>query len=170
MRRALRLVAVTALLGATMPAVAHAQGAPQPPGAAPARAQLEQQLRQRLWRIAKTRIGLTDDQMTKLEQSAARYDVRRRELNLKEREQRVLLRTELAAGERADQDRVAGAMDLLQQLQRQRLDLQADEQKDLSGFMTPVQRAKYAALQEQIRRRVAALQRQRAAKATRAAH
>ena len=58
---------------------------------------------------------------------------------------------------------MAAALDRVLQLQRQRLDLMADEQKDLAGFLTPVQRAKYAALQEQIRRRVENARRQRAA-------
>ena len=158
----MRVVALAAGLAGGVPALASAQ--PTPPRAAPARARLEQQLRQRLWTIAKDRIGLSDEQMTKLEASAARFDVRRRELVQQERAQRQLLRRELASGDKANEDRVSGAMDKLLQLQRQRIDLQADEQKELAGYMTPVQRAKYAALQEQIRRRVAAMQRQRAAK------
>lgn len=36
------------------------------------------------------------------------------------------------------------------------------EQRAFAAFMTPLQRAKYAALQEQLRRRVETLRRQRA--------
>jgi hypothetical protein len=43
-----------------------------------------------------------------------------------------------------------------------RVDLQIEEQREFAAFMTPLQRAKYAALQEQLRRRVENLQRQRA--------
>jgi hypothetical protein len=40
------------------------------------------------------------------------------------------------------------------QIQRERIDLQIEEQRQLATFMSPLQRARYAALQEQIRRRL----------------
>jgi hypothetical protein len=126
------------------------------------RQRLEQQLRQGLWRIAKQRVGFTDDQMTRLEETSRRYDGRRHALNMDERTQRLALRQEiLAADGKADQDLVARALDRLIQLQRERIELQAQEQKEFAAFMTPIQRAKYAALQEQVRRRMDALRRQR---------
>lgn len=125
------------------------------------RQQLEQQLRRNLWRIAKARVGLSDDQMLKLAESSQRFDVRRRQLVRDEQAQRQMLRTEILADAKADQERVAAALDRLLQLQRARVDLQAEEQRELSKFMTPLQRAKYAALQEQVRRRMDALRRQR---------
>ncbi|MFL5608450.1 MAG: hypothetical protein ACJ8AD_18495 [Gemmatimonadaceae bacterium] len=126
------------------------------------RQRLEQQLRQGLWRIAKQRIGFSDDQMTRLEETSRRYDGRRRALIMEERAQRLTLRQEiLAADGKADQDVVARALDRMIQLQRDRIELQAQEQKEFAAFMTPIQRAKYAALQEELRRRVDALRRQR---------
>jgi hypothetical protein len=126
------------------------------------RQRLEQQLRQGLWRIAKQRVGFTDEQMTRLEETSRRYDGRRRALTMDERAQRLTLRQEiLAADGKADQDLVARALDRLIQLQRERIELQAQEQKEFATFMTPIQRAKYAALQEEVRRRMDALRRQR---------
>jgi hypothetical protein len=125
------------------------------------RQQMERQLRQRLWKVTKEQVGLTDAQMTKLGETTRRFDVRRRALNQQERAERTLLRQQIQAGDRADQTRVAAALDHLMQLQRQRVDLQAEEQRELSGYMTPIQRARFAALQEQVRRRVEALRRQR---------
>jgi hypothetical protein len=130
-------------------------------GAPMRRQRLEQQLRQGLWRIAKERIGLTDEQMSRLEQTSHRFDGRRRALVMEERAQRLALREEILADAKADQDRVARSLDRLLQLQRERLELQAEEQKEFATFMTPIQRAKYAALQEQVRRRVEVLRRQR---------
>jgi hypothetical protein len=155
-----------------MPAALEAQrtpGAPGEPGRA-RREQMEQQLRRTLWTLAKERIGFTDAQMTRLEQTSTRFDARRRALVTEERAQRLTLRTELAADAQADQDRVARALDRLHQLQRQRLDLQVEEQREFATFMTPVQRAKYAALQEQVRRRVESLRRQRADSTPRSRH
>lgn len=140
--------------------VRHAQS-----GAAPQREQMEQRLRQGLWRIAKQRVGLTDAQMTRLSEVNHRYDARRRTLNQDERAQRQTLRTELLArggGQSANQDRIAAALDRLILLQRQRIDIVSEEQKEFATFMTPLQRAQYAALQEQLRRRVEELRRARA--------
>ena len=125
------------------------------------RAQMEQQLRRNLWQIAKERIGFSDAQMTQLARTSGKFDERRRALAQDERAQRQVLRQELLADEKADQGRVAKSLDRLHQLQRDRVDLQIEEQREFATFMTPVQRAKYAALQEQVRRRVEALRRER---------
>ena len=52
----------------------------------------------------------------------------------------------------SDQGKISGYLDQLVQLQRQRVELFAQEQRDLAQFMTPLQRARYTALQEQVRR------------------
>jgi hypothetical protein len=130
-------------------------------GTAP-RQQLETRLRQGLWRIAKNRIGFTDEQMTRLAASSRTFDERRRALAMKERQERQSLRREILAGANANQSRIATSLDRVMQLQRDRLDLQIQEQRDFATFMTPLQRARYAALQEQLRRRVENLRRQRA--------
>lgn len=158
----LRRVALPLLLTLAASA-AEAQGALKagPRDDPPRRAQMEQQLRRSLWQIAKERVGFSDEQMVKLEQTSRRYDERRRALAIEERAQRVALRQELQSDAKADQDRVSKALDRLHQLQRDRVDLQIEEQREFATFMTPVQRARYAALQEQVRRRVDALRRQR---------
>jgi hypothetical protein len=169
----MRIARIAAAVAAALPlfaGVARAQdvtgdasGSRQVQSGAPAqRAQMEQRLRQGLWRIAKKRLNLTDAQMTRLTDVNQRYDARRRALNQDERAQRQTLRTEILAKDAANQERIAAAMDRLLQLQRQRLDIMAEEQKELAAFMTPLQRAQYAALQEQVRRRVEELRRQRA--------
>jgi Spy/CpxP family protein refolding chaperone len=158
MRRLRRLVLALALVA--VPAAAQSQRGPGGPDG-PRREQMEQQLRRNLWQLAKQRIGFTDAQMTRLEQTSTRFDARRRTLMTEERALRMSLRKELIADANADQNRVALALDRLHQLQRQRVDLQIEEQREFATFMTPVQRAKYAALQEQVRRRVESLRRQR---------
>lgn len=167
-RHALALIALgfPAMIG--LPSVASAQrrdaaeARPQTGAGAPARRQqMERQLRQRLWQVTREQVGLTDDQMTKLGVTTRRFDARRRSLNQQERTERTALRQQLLAGDRADQSRVAASLDHLLQLQRQRVDLQAEEQRELAGYMTPVQRARFVALQEQVRRRVETLRRER---------
>jgi hypothetical protein len=136
----------------------------QPPADTPAgrRQQLEQQIRRGLWRVAKERIGFNDEQMLQLERTSQRFDVRRRELAQQEKAQRVALRAQILADSSANQTEIAAALDKLHELQRQRLDMQADEQKEFATFMTPLQRAKFLALQEQVRKRLQELVRARA--------
>ena len=165
--RSPRLAVLALALGVTVatPSVSIAQrrdNRPQPRAQEPARRQqMERQLRQRLWQVTKQQVGLTDAQMTKLGATTQRFDARRRTVNQQERAERTLLRQQIQAGDKADQNRVAAALDRLIQLQRQRVDLQAEEQRELAGYMTPVQRARFAALQEQVRRRVESLRRER---------
>jgi hypothetical protein len=167
-RHALTLAALGLSALVTVPSSASAQrrsGSPRPqPGAqAPARRQqMERQLRERLWKVTKEQVGLTDAQMSKLGETSRRFDTRRRTLNQQERAERSALRQEITAGDRADQNRIAAALDHLIQLQRQRVELQAEEQRELAGYMNPLQRARFAALQEQVRRRVESLRRERA--------
>ena len=141
------LTAVVALAASAASAqpVRGANGNPQRP-------ELEQQFRQRLAKLAQTRIGLSDAQMTQLEQSTARYAPQLSELARQERETRRQLRVELTATQ-PNQQHVSDLLDASLRLQQQRINLIQAEQKDLARFMTPVQRARYAALQQQFRRR-----------------
>lgn len=161
-----RFAIVLALAAPLLASEASAQGkrlrqAPLAGQDAPRRQQLEARLRQGLWRITKNRVGLTDEQMAKLAQASRPFDAERRQLAAQEREERLALRREILAGQNGDQQRIAASLDRVLEIQRRRAQLQIDEQRAIGAFMTPLQRAKYAALQEQVRRRVEALRRQR---------
>ena len=162
-RRAALFVGLAIVVGAgELPAQpTRGQTVPGTSHAAP-RSQLEAKLRRGLWRIVKNRVGLTDAQMTQLAATNRSFDARRRTLAAQERAERQALRREALAGAHADQPRIAASIDKVLQIQRNRVDLQIEEQRALSAFMTPLQRAKYAALQEQLRRRADGLRRRRA--------
>lgn len=132
-------------------------------GAQPARSQqLQQQIRRSLWRVTKQRLGFSNEQMLRLEHATQRYDVQRRALAQQEKAQRVALRTEMLADTAANQGIIAAALDQLHAVQVRRLELQGEEQKELAAFMTPLQRARFTTLQEQVRRRLQELARARA--------
>jgi Spy/CpxP family protein refolding chaperone len=118
----------------------------------PNRGILEQRLRERVAQVTRNRLGLDDAQMTKLQGVNSNYAPRLGDLQMKERETRQQLRRQMTAPT-PDQTEVGRLLDSLLGLQRQRISLMESEQKDLSGFLTPVQRAKYMALQAQIKRR-----------------
>lgn len=157
----MRIRALGFIVGATL---AIATRAPAQEQAAPrdtATAALQARVRQRLAAVAKQRLELSDDQMRQLTAVNASYEPRRRALMTQEHEARVTVRGELQRGKQADQKRVDGALTELFRIQRARIDLAEQEQRDLAKFMQPSQRAGYLALQEQVRRRVEQMRRRR---------
>ena len=152
MRRVRVLIACVFTL-VTLSGAAEAQRSG--PDSAPARRQaLEQRVRQRMAAVVKQRLGLSDDQMRRLGEVNRDIEGERRLLNQQERDLRVGLRAELMRGDSASQDRVARFVDQLIDIQRRRIDLLSREQRALAAFMTPVQRAQYLAIQDQLRRRM----------------
>jgi periplasmic protein CpxP/Spy len=147
MKAALRL----AILALFVSGVAQAQAATATPTRN--RAALEQQLRELTAKLTQQRLGLTDAQLAKLEQTNARFAPQLRQLGAQERGVRVQLRQEMMRGDSANQQHVSELLNASIQLQKQRIAIVESEQKELAGFLTPVQRARYVALQSQFRKR-----------------
>lgn len=118
------------------------------------RPELERRFRQRTAEVVRRRLQLTVDQMARLQAVDTQFDHQRGVLVAEERQARQSLRAELTAGDAANQQKVANLLDQLMQLQRKRLDLVESEQRELAKFMTPIQRAKYFGLQNEIRNRM----------------
>lgn len=146
---------VLALLAAVTFASAPALEAQQPPVAPPAqRDSLEARVRQRMGQVIKRELGLNDDQMRRLQATNRRFEGQRRALFEQEREVRTGLRDEMASGDTTRNAQVSALLDQMLGLQRKRLELLEAEQKELATFLTPIQRARYFGMEEQIRRRV----------------
>ena len=133
------------------------QGQQAPPLGGP----LEREFRERLAEVVRRRLNLNDTQMRQLRQVNDRVERARMQLLREEREIRMALRTEMLAGDSADQARVATLLDDALRIQRRRLDLVEQEQRALSEFMTPLQRAQYFAIQDDLRRRLEDIRQQR---------
>jgi len=151
--KAFRIVIMA--IGLIAPLTAHGQGA-NPPGNPQGnpqdRAALEQRVRERMATMIQTRLGLTEDQMKKLGETNRKYEERRRLLQEQERDIRMGMRDELVLGDKANQTRVGELLDRLLKVQRQRLDVVEQEQKELSVYLTPVQRVRFHALQDQMKK------------------
>ena len=154
------LVVLLAVLLAVLPAgslgaqgrlESRVQGGP-PPGTG--RDSLEARVRVRMGQMVRTQLGLTDPQMRQLMASNRRFEVRRRELLEQEREVRNGLRDELASRDTTRNAQVGVLLERMLSVQRQRIELLEAEQKDLAAFLTPIQRARYFGIEEQVRRRV----------------
>ena len=115
---------------------------------------LELRVRERLGRLVKEQLNLSDEQVTRLQQTNRKFERERIALVEQERDIRISVRSEVLAGDSANQTRVAALIDQMLKVQRQRTEIVEREQRELAAFLTPVQRVKYLVLQEQVRRRV----------------
>ena len=131
----------------------HAAGQRMTPEA---RAQMEEQFRQRLGAVIMRELGLTAEQARELEQVNRRMEAERAPILRRERELRHELRASLEAT--PDERRIEGLLAELVSIEAQRAALLEREQRALSAFLRPSQRARYLSLQENVRRRL--LQRQ----------
>jgi hypothetical protein len=122
---------------------------------------LQRQVRQAFSRAVRRRLNLNDDQMNKLQDVNRKYDVQRRDLLRTEREARQGLAATMQDSTLPDATRQARAsqfMDQLVQSQRRRADLLESEQKELAGFLTPVQRGQFSAMRERFNLQVQQLE------------
>ena len=152
------LIALACVFGSGA-TVAKSQEPPPPPAAE--RDSLEARVRQRMAEVVRRQLGLDNDQMRKLGETNRRFEVQRRDLLTRERDVRMDLRDEMQSGDTTRQAQVARLLDQMLVVQRQRTEQLEAEQKELATFLTPIQRAKYFAMEEQIRRRVMEMREER---------
>jgi Spy/CpxP family protein refolding chaperone len=121
---------------------------------------LARQVRQAFNAVVRRELDLNDEKWRHLQQVEKRYQQQRGQLQRDEREARVGLRTAMEDTARAggvDEDKISHYLDQLVQAQHRRADLLDAEQKELASFLTPLQRAKYQGLREQLNQRVNAV-------------
>jgi Spy/CpxP family protein refolding chaperone len=110
--------------------------------------------RQAIERLIRNQVHPTDDQMVKLRQIDQRFGPRRVDLDREEKQARQALRQAMLDTANVDQDRIGQLLDKTIAFPARRAALMEEEQKALAEVLTPLQRAKYHAIQEQLRRRI----------------
>ena len=166
-RHSLLLSAVVALCASS--AIAGAQNARagraaarSAGGAGRANAQqpLVRELRQRFNGVVRQQLNLNDEKARQLDRVDRQFEQQRNQLRRDEREARLGLQAAMADTANVEQAKIAQYMDQLTRGQRRRADLLEAEQKELSSFLTPLQRAKLQALREQLAQKVRQVQQQ----------
>jgi hypothetical protein len=160
-RVAIALLVFTQALAAQNPSGPPRQAAPERAPDSAGRARLEGDIRRGFARAVRERVGLSDAQMRQLGPLSQRHEQQRRRLQLEERNTRTSLRVAVRDYQPADSAKVGQLLQNLIDIQRRRVQLLESEQRDLSAIMTPVQRARYLALQEQVRRRLEQMRQRR---------
>lgn len=133
------------------------RGERRPFTAAP-RDSLEGRVRERMTEVLTRQLALSDEQARRLSAVAQRLEPRRRALVAEELAVRAALRAQIAAGDSARDTEVTGLIDRMLKVQRARVELLESEQQELSSFLSPMQRAKYLGLEEQMRLRMQEVQ------------
>lgn len=110
------------------------------------RAEVEQRFAERV----RAELQLTDEQATRLRATAKDYGTRRKELRDRERALRGALADQLRPGIAAIDDSVARLTDDLVDLRVDYMESYRKELKELSAFLTPVQRARLIILRERL--------------------
>ncbi|HMA24682.1 MAG TPA: hypothetical protein VKP00_11825 [Gemmatimonadaceae bacterium] len=120
---------------------------------------LERRVRQAFAGVVRRQLNLDAAQMQNLQRVDQKFEQQRRVVLRDERDARQNLRAAMQDSTgHADQDKIAQYLDQIVLGQRRRADLLEQEQKELSNFLTPLQRAQYFALKERITRKLLDLQ------------
>jgi protein CpxP len=165
----LRLLTTALMLAAGLPADVHAQGTPPRTGMRQGsprmsdqqREELEKRFTKRIDDLVAQRLRLSEEQQVKLRDVASRTEQARRVLRREEFALRTSLRDEMQAGDKASEAKVSDLLEQMPRLERRKLDLLEAEQRDLAKFLSPIQRARYFGLQDELRRGMQDLQRRR---------
>jgi periplasmic protein CpxP/Spy len=115
---------------------------------------LRQRIEERFASRVQAELGLTNDQTAKLKATNQSYSGRRRELRDRAMRVREALAKQLQPGVAANQDSVAKLTDAMIDLKLSSAQLTRDEMKDVSKYLTPVQRARLLVMRERFMERV----------------
>jgi len=150
------------MLAATLPLVAQepedTAAAPSPNGAEAQ--QLRERIRQRWNEHIRSTLGLSDDQTAKLQATEQRFEGQRQPIRAHQREINQALNAELAAGT-PNQDRVRQLVNERQDNQVKLQQVNRDEAREIQGYLTPVQHARYQEERRRFQERVAEVVRHR---------
>jgi Spy/CpxP family protein refolding chaperone len=116
------------------------------PGLAAARQAIEKAIRAQL--------QPTEEQMARLRQVDQQFVPRRLQLEREEMQTRRELRQAMLDSTNLNEGRIGQLLDRMVTYPGRRAALMEEEQKALAQFLSPIQRAKFNAIQEQLRRRI----------------
>lgn len=106
-------------------------------------------------------LKLSSDQATKLRVTQEKFGTRRRTLLQQQLGRRRALEDQMQPGIAANSDSVRKLMDGMRSGRAEMLRIEQDEDQEMSGYLNPVQRARFQQMREQFMRRVGELRMER---------
>jgi Spy/CpxP family protein refolding chaperone len=122
---------------------------------------LRAQIEERFAQHVQQQLRLTPDQATKLRASQERFGPRRRALGRQQMERRMALQDQMQPGVAANADSVRKLMDGVQAGRAEMLKIDQDEDREMAGYLTPVQRARYQEMRARLHQRVTEMRERR---------
>src|SRR5881409_2422967 len=122
-------------------------------------------LRQRVDSVFSMRVQhelqLTPDQTTKLRSTQERFSTRRRTLMTQQMRRRIALEDQMQPGVAANSDSVRKLMDGIQTGWAEMLKIEQDQDREMAGYLSPVQRARYQQMRERLMQRIGEMRMER---------
>ena len=106
-------------------------------------------------------LNLSQDQAAKLRATQERFGARRRDVMQEQMERRRALENQMQPGVAANSDSVRKLMDGIQVGRAEMVKIEQDQDREMSGYLTPVQRARYQQMRERLMQRVGELRTER---------
>lgn len=129
----------------------------QPRREMPSRAEVQERMQERVSEVMKSRLELSDEQVVKLQATNQKLQAERAAVRAEELRVRAALRAELMARDATSEQKVEELLTRWMQTERRRVEFMESEQKALSEFLSPTQRARFMAMQDEVRRGVEAM-------------
>jgi Spy/CpxP family protein refolding chaperone len=127
------------------------------------RERLQGEIERRFGAVVQQRLGLSDDQANKLRGTEERFRTRRRAIVRQQLALRFGLQDQMRPGRAANADSVRRLMDAIQANRSDLLTIEQEQDREMAGYLTPVQRAQYQMLRERLMRRLQEVRRERGA-------
>jgi Spy/CpxP family protein refolding chaperone len=115
---------------------------------------LRQQIEQRFSQRVQQDLNLTPEQAAKLRATQERYSTRRRTLAQQQVERRRAIDSQMQPGVAANQDSLRKLLDAQRTARAEIVRVDQDEDQEMSGYLTPVQRARYQQMRGRLMERV----------------
>jgi hypothetical protein len=106
-------------------------------------------------------LNLSQDQASKLRATQERFGARRRDTMQQQMERRRALESQMQPGVAANSDSVRKLMDGMQTGRAEMLKIEQDQDREMSGYLNPVQRARYQQMRERLMQRAGELRMER---------
>ena len=124
-------------------------------------AQLRTRIEERFNQRVTQDLSLSQDQATKLRSSQERFGARRRQVMQLQMQRRRALEGQMQPGVAANSDSVRKLLDGVQAGRAEMLRIDQDENQEMSGYLTPVQRARYQQMRARLMQRATELRMER---------
>ena len=115
---------------------------------------LRQQIEQRFSQRVQQDLNLTSEQAAKLRATQERYSARRRTLAQQQIDRRRAIDGQMEPGVAANQDSLRRLLDAQRTGRAEIARVDQDEDQEMSGYLTPVQRARYQQMRARLMERV----------------